>query len=449
MKARSWLIVGMVLIAAGGVAGWVLSNRTPEWTTSSPQALAELQHGLEMQSKYYHAEARAYFEKAVALDPSFTIAKYFLFGSSKSLPDFSSEERKRLASELLAASVDGLTARERYLIQITQAQLKRDFKTSDRLMAEFLNALPSDPYAIQGVGSVAVNRQQWDEAESLFRRLIEVAPNQVTSYNELGYLAMARGRFAESEKMFQTYRYLAPDQANPHDSLGELYVVTGRFDEAERELAEAIRLKPDFCASYSNLFVIAIYQGDVAKAEDVIVRVEHAGACGEAALTGLRCELKLSRALLKHDWEGAWNSAEGACAKANGESLDRFYAALLTGRTADAKAFEDGYRKAVEWEGSGGRTPRVPAAFLAHIQGAEALNAGHFSEAITLLRDADGRLSYRTRYEAMPKLVNRLLLVRALRGSGDSAAADQLLADVRGVNPRFVELVSPLVGLSG
>jgi Flp pilus assembly protein TadD len=447
VRARIWLIVAVVLIGAGGVAGLVLRGRAPEWTTSSPQALGELELGLETQAKFYHEEARAHFAKACELDPTLVIAKYFLMSELASLPDLKDEEWKSLAAAISSADLAGLTLREQYLLRIRRARLAKDLAGADRLMEEFATRLPRDPFALLGVAALAVDRQQWDEAERLYRRVIEVAPNRVDSYNQIAYLAMGRGRFAESEKMFQTYRYLAPDQANPHDSLGELFLVIGRFDEAERELNEAIRLKPDFCASYENLVQIARVQGDVKKAEAIIARAERTHGCATTVIASLRCGVDATRAMVARDWNGFWQATTGGeCGKHNESGMGRYYAAILSGRTAEAAKFVDEVHKAADGPRGKGAANRVVTAYLLHLDGAQLLFAGRPEEAAGKLREADARFTYRTRGEAEPKLVNRLLLVRALREGGNDEAAEQLLADVRGVNPRFVEFYGPIVG---
>ena len=72
-------LLAVVVLAAAVVA---LTAKRPEWTTSSPAALAEFQKGLDANEKVYYDEARAHFAKAMEIDPNFIMAKYFLTESS-------------------------------------------------------------------------------------------------------------------------------------------------------------------------------------------------------------------------------------------------------------------------------------------------------------------------------------------------------------------------------
>ena len=247
VKVKVLVAVGVLLVVAVAGALLMLPAREPEWTTTSPQALAELQEGLDSLQKIYYNEAANHFQKALNLDPDFVVAKRFLL-VSKQRPS-SDPEMKKLVADLLKADLSKVTDRERFLITTTLADHEKDPARAQKVLEEYGAKNPDDPFVLEGLANIAAARQDWPEARRLLTRLLEVAPNRVMAYNQLGYLEMGLGRFAESQKMFETYRYIAPDQANPRDSLGELLILTGRYDDAKRELEEALRMRPDFCAS--------------------------------------------------------------------------------------------------------------------------------------------------------------------------------------------------------
>ncbi len=167
--------------------------------------------------------------------------------------DGSKEERERLIAELRQSDTARLNDRERLMLDVVLARADHDEPRRARRVAEYLAEHPRDPWGLNLASADAWARQDWPEAEQLYRRLVEVDPNWLMARNHLGYIAMAQGRFAEAEEHFRIYKYVAPDQANPHDSLGELLILLGRYDEARAELEEAVRVRPDFCASYQNL----------------------------------------------------------------------------------------------------------------------------------------------------------------------------------------------------
>lgn len=447
MRLRVWIVIAVVVVMAGGVAALMVTSREPQWTTSSAEALDQLMRGVDMQLKLYTDDAHGYFAQAFKSDPDFVIAKVFFLDSGLAEKDSKSGVTATLREEIKKAPLDRLNDRERYLVQIARARYDKNVTEARRLASEFAEKHPSDPFAVNLQAQAAIARQDWDTAERLFNRLIEISPNRVVSYNELGYLAMARGRFAESERMFQTYRYVAPDQANPHDSLGELYVLLGRFAEAEREFEDALRIKPDFYPSFQKLLTIAEYQADWAKANAVLERAKKCATCPPSAVEPMPCQLAMAHQLVESGWNGLWKVVSGECSKYADGNLVVYYALLQTGNTAMAQQAEEEQRKRLQ--AAGGQTPPNPVnlAIVRHMEGMRVLVAGNAGQAVTLLRQADAGFSYRSLDLALPKIYNRLGLVRALAENGDSEAASVLLAEVREINPRLVEVFAPLLGV--
>jgi hypothetical protein len=111
-----------------------------------------------------------------------------------------------------------------------------------------------------------------------------------------------------------------------------------------------------------------------------------------------------------------------------------YRAALASGHAEEALAIEGRIRKEVEMYGAD--EPGAQAT-LAHVEGLRLLAAGDFHGASERLRSADERLLYWGNGEGIFKLVNRLDLARALAGTGDTAAAAALAAEVEAVNPHL------------
>jgi Flp pilus assembly protein TadD len=321
VKAKVLIAVGVVVVVGVVTAVVLLSRPKPEWTTASPQALAEFEKGLDALQKVYYNEAAKHFEKALQLDPGFVIAKRFLLGTKDSPP--SDEKRQQAITELKRA--DAL------------ANLGKEPAKALQILDEYSSRHANDPYALEILANQAAERQDWAENRRLLTRLIEVAPNRVVAYNQLGYLEMGLGQFAQSEKMFGTYRYIAPDQANPQDSLGELYILIGRYADAQRELEGALKIRPDFCASYEHLARLALMDGRPDDARAAIARAEKAEACPAYTLKAMGCQLASWVPFLANDWQGVWNAEKTACA-GDKESFPvlELWAALKTGRRAEA-----------------------------------------------------------------------------------------------------------------
>jgi len=229
MNRWIWLAPAIVILIAAGVT-LVALPRAPEWTTSSPEALTEFEAGQAEWRKIYRAEAREHFKRAYELDPDFLVAKLRF---ARIINETDPERADQLFAELMTADLGQLTPREKFFIEYWRANQSGRPEEASRVLAECVEQHPGDPYILAEKADVEWSQGNLEEAEDLYKNLLEIDPNWVLAYNALGYISMMLGRFAESEVHFKSYRYIAPDQANPHDSLGELFITTGRYAEAE------------------------------------------------------------------------------------------------------------------------------------------------------------------------------------------------------------------------
>jgi tetratricopeptide (TPR) repeat protein len=440
VKLKVLVTAGVVVVIGIVVAALLLPSRKPQWTTSSPEALSEFQKGLDSSGKLYYGEAARHFQRAVELDPGFVAAQRFLLSSMLSMDRPSTDpEVERLVADLRNADLSKLNARERFLVSYTLAVQDKDPAKAQTILQDYAAKDPNDPFALEILANRAADQQDWPETRRLLTHLIEVAPNRVVAYNQLGYLEMGLGQFAQAEKMFETYRYIAPDQANPRDSLGELYVLIGRYGEARRQLDEALRIRPDFCASYEHLARLDMMEGRPDDARAALVRAEKTEACPSFTIKSLNCWVAAWEPLLANDWRGVWSAETTACAdEKDAYPVLKLWAALKTGRTADAEAIVAKAREDVA-KMQVAPSRRYADAVLAHMEGALLLAQGKAAEAAERFRFADEGISYRELRSGTFKLLNRCALAQALQASGSTEAAAAVLAEARAVNPTLVD----------
>lgn len=429
------LTLGLVL--AGGIA-WIVAQRGPVWTTVSPQALEEYQGCLDAAMKLYTLDARTHCEKALDLDPSFVAAKLTL---ARQLRYTDPERSKALYEELRGTDLERLSPRERLLVRYTLARLDGRGDDASRQLATYLDRQPDDPFVLDLHCGELWEAQEWSAAEACFRHLLEVDPNWVQAQNHLGYIAMAQGHFAEAESQFRTYRFVAPDQANPHDSLGELLTIVGRYDEAWTELEKAVEIRPDFCASYEHMISLAQLAGQPERVQEALAGLEAQPACDPKMARQLSCRTAVWRAMLS-GWEEAWAAFENGCNEGWGEALVLGHsAAVSTGRLEEARALEAKVREVLSRpEGLKPQERGVMTAILHHMEGMRRAVGGDEEGAIRALREADQHMRYwNDTGLGIFKLFNRLQLADLLREAGRGEEAATVVAEIRAVNPRFVD----------
>jgi len=438
VKARTWWVAAAVLVAAavGAVVVVSLVRSRHQWTTSSPQALAEFEKGIDANMKLYHREAVTHFRRAATLDPDFVMAHVMLLqltGSSD--PEKTMKELRTLAS---SADLSKLTPRERFLIRYLGERLDDNTKDAEELLDTYLKRHPRDPYALNLKANILWRTGHLAEARSAFEQLVKISPNWVVGYNSLGYIAMEQGDFAESEENFSTYKFIAPDQANPFDSLGELYLLTGRYDEAIGQFQGAIRIKHDFCASWQHLEGAYLYKGDLDAARKLLERMESEEVCSGGARRALSCTVELFRDAVAHRWQELLKRARATgCIRQRGVDHD----VLMLHRAAAMGGDLDlGGEIEEKWGELAGRSEAselsaIARILLVHGDGVRSVAEGKYSKAMDAFRKVNGLLRLRGSGEGLLKLFNLACLAEVEGAAGDRAAEKTTVAKIRKVNP--------------
>jgi len=441
MKKLIWILGGTLVlgVAAAAVAGWwYLHREPPEWTSSSPRAVEELEAGLEDRSKYYMYDASVHFHRALELDPDFAVARLYLL---LTLPE-SRERREELRSALEEADLGALRPRERFLIRFYLARMDGRDEDAEVAVREFLEEHPRDPFGVNAECILLWSHQEWDEASKCYRRLLRLHPNRVEAQNRLGYVAMARGRFSEAEEHFLTYRYVAPDQANPYHSMSELLVLLGRYDEAAEALRRTVEIKEDFCAAYAEWTRLETLAGRFDAAREQLRRVTEIPACHYLVENGFVCSMEAWLSYLEGWPEEAWEQTSGECLeRLQGFDVPAHRIAVMTGREAEAAAMEEALRARYE-KVKAGKQPAYAAHFravIAHVEGVRALAAGDLESAAERFRAADEMLSYWIPGLASLKVFNRVNLLRTLEALGKVAEATAVRRKIESVNPRLLD----------
>ena len=92
-----------------------------------------------------------------------------------------------------------------------------------------------------------------EEAEQLYRSILENQPTNLDANNNLGVALQGLGRLNEAEVSFRKAIELKPDYLNAHYNLSNTLFQLNRFDEAEASYKKVIELKPDYTVAYNNL----------------------------------------------------------------------------------------------------------------------------------------------------------------------------------------------------
>lgn len=141
-----------------------------------------------------------------------------------------------------------------------------DLAESERLCRLVLAEIPDQIDAMQLLGQILSQREQFSEAIDFLRQAITLAPGHAAIHNNLG---MALYRTHETEKaafQFKKAIELRPDFAKAHNNLAAAFMKLGQLDQAIQAASEAIRLQADFKQAYNNLGLALKKNGNLTEA---------------------------------------------------------------------------------------------------------------------------------------------------------------------------------------
>lgn len=139
---------------------------------------------------------------------------------------------------------------------------------AEPLYRQLLQLLPDDPNLTHFYGVLLHQRGRVDEALAKVRRSIELDPNVASWHNNLGNMLLDRQQPADAALAYQRCLALDPGNAEVHNNLGCLLRLCGRLDEAEAVLREAIVRRPEACDAHANLAWVFAAQGRMDEAMD-------------------------------------------------------------------------------------------------------------------------------------------------------------------------------------
>lgn len=113
---------------------------------------------------------------------------------------------------------------------------------STRIPAELL---ASNPVLLSQEADRLFAAQRFDEAATLYRKLLELEPGDTGAYNDLGLALHYAGNTAEGLDILRTSADGAPEFQRIWLSLGFVAAQAGETDQARRALTKAQTLDPD------------------------------------------------------------------------------------------------------------------------------------------------------------------------------------------------------------
>ncbi len=143
---------------------------------------------------------------------------------------------------------------------------------AEPLYRQLLQARPDDANLTHFYGVLLYQRQRVDDALQRVRQSIQLDPNVAAWHNNLGNMLLDQQLPAEAEQAYQRCLALAPDNIEVRNNLGCLLRQNGQLQAAEALLRDAITRAPDYCDAHTNLAMVLTLQGRIDEALSVGAR---------------------------------------------------------------------------------------------------------------------------------------------------------------------------------
>ena len=257
--------------AEEGSGGTTAAGSIP-LTTKSEEARELYQRGLGLADQLRSHDARQVFQQAVAKDPEFAMAHYELALTSPTTKEFQAHLDKA------TALADKASEGERLTILSLQASANADPAKSLDYAKQAAAKHPQDPRAHAVLGNAYFfGQQDFENARAELQKAVDVDPSFSPAYNMLGYSQRSLGNYPEAESAFKKYIELVPNDPNPYDSYAELLMKTGRFNESIAQYRKALSIDPHFLGSHFGIASNLLFQG---KHDQVIAEAQKMDRAG-------------------------------------------------------------------------------------------------------------------------------------------------------------------------
>ena len=122
-------------------------------------------------------------------------------------------------------------------------------------IAEFdaAEAIKDDPRTHLSRGAAYVALSRFNEAESEYRKAIDMDPDEPDAYYGLGNIARKKGDLKIATRFYIQALAVRPDYTNALNNLGAVYIELGDWEEAIEVLKKSVAIRPEFPESYYNL----------------------------------------------------------------------------------------------------------------------------------------------------------------------------------------------------
>jgi len=234
-------------------------------TTSSPEAYKYYREGMKFFLKGDYTDCITMMEMAVGIDSEFATA-YRTMAVAYTDLGYGEEGKDRLKKAF--DLTDRVSDRERYAIQgIYFGQSEKTYDKAIEAYTELLELYPEDDFANTNLGWLYLDLEDWDRALDYLEGTLKRRTEAIQPYLALAYALMAKGQYDKAVDALEFYLVHISENSSIYRALTDVYLCQGKYDLALVEADKVLSLDPSHFRNFSLRGDLALYQGDLTKAE--------------------------------------------------------------------------------------------------------------------------------------------------------------------------------------
>ncbi len=242
-------------------------------TSSSPEAYQHYLNGNDYGWTGQLKEAKAAFENAIEIDPSFASAYRKLATVCTHLRDF--KTRREVIAKAMELSSLG-TEKERLYIESQIAGYKGDNEKRISILEEIIEKYPKEKEAHFWLGTyISLSapphmKKDYNRGIREFETALELDQNFVWAYIHLGNLYAELRNFEKSLECQKKAASLDPENAGPFDCISHVYFKLGKLAKSAENCQKAIKINRDAYSTYLAIAYIEAVRENYTEALDWI-----------------------------------------------------------------------------------------------------------------------------------------------------------------------------------
>ena len=235
-----------------------------KYTSASIEALILFSRGLDFFDEGDFEKSTECYLKAIEIDEKFAMAYARVGVNSIYLGRW--EEANRYIRQAMSLSED-LPQRERLLIEgeyywVLEGDAPKAIQTYQKLLSLY----PDDEAALENLGAIYRETEEWDDAAKCFERLQAFSRTRIVAQN-LSLFYQERGQYEKAADVIRSNKAILVSSGDYHPALASCYFCQGKLDEAFRELGVALAQEPHGLGCLRRLGQFSLVKGNYPEAE--------------------------------------------------------------------------------------------------------------------------------------------------------------------------------------